>query len=166
MIKNKYTLIGLLLIVAGVIFTMTSYAYFSSDITGTASLTFATWDFKVDGDKLTYTTDLGNLYPGIDRNFKIALSAENSEIPVDYTILFNYPNNIPGNLKFYADEDKKIEINLNGDTLTGLLAAGVAEDVTIYYDWPYGSAAEEYVPGTAWFNMTIFGYQKDPSGGT
>ncbi len=166
MFKNKYTFIGIVLITIGVIITMSSYAAFTSSITGTASVVFAKWDFKIDGEKMSFTTDLGNLYPGIDRSFKLSLSAINSEIPVDYTILFNYPNNIPNNLKFYSDEGKTDEINLNGDTLTGFLAAGTSEDVTIYYDWLYGSAAEEYVPGTAWFNMTIFGYQRDPSGGT
>lgn len=144
---------------------VSSYAYFSSKVTGTGSITFARWSFEANDEEMSFTTDLGNLYPGIDRSFEISLSAIDSEVPVSYNVKFNYPNNIPENLRFYTDMYKQNEINLDGDTLSGVLAAGTQTVITIYYDWPYGSTAEQYVPGTAWFNMTIVGHQEDPSGG-
>ncbi|MBQ4633954.1 MAG: hypothetical protein IJB71_01245 [Bacilli bacterium] len=165
-VKNKlFICLGVFMMFLSVILTVTTYAYYSTKVTGSAYINLAIWDFKVNGKETSFTNDLGNLYPGIDRSFQIILSAVDSEVTVNYEVKFNYPNNIPANLKFYTDMYKQNEINLDGDTLTGVLSAGTEAVITIYYDWPYGSAAEEYVPGTAWFNMTIVGYQEEPSGG-
>ncbi len=165
MTKKSFFILCLALFIFSVVFTIRTYSYFSSQVTGTGLVTFATWNFEANDEEVSFTTDLGDLYPGIDKSFQLNLSAIGSEVPVDYTITFNYPNNIPANLKFYRDAAKQSEINLNGDTVTGTLTAGTATVITIYYDWPYGSAAEEYVPGNAWFNMTVSGHQKDPSRG-
>ena len=78
---------------------------------------------------------------------------------------FDNPHSVPANLKFYEDAAKHREISLNGGTVSGVLQAGTETVITIYYDWPYGSTAEPYVPGTAWFSMTVYGYQEDPSRG-
>lgn len=164
--KNKVLVgLGLFLMSMSIIISMTSYAYFTTKVTGTASVSLASWSFRANGEKMSFTTDLGNLYPGVDRSFEIELSAIDSEVPVRFNVNFNYPNNIPSNLKFYTDVYKQNEINLNGDTLSGVLSAGTKTVITIYYDWPYGSTAEENKTGNAWFNMTIVGYQEDPSGG-
>ena len=163
--KKVFAIICLALFVFSVVFTMQSYSYFSSRVSGTGNITFATWRFEANDEDMSFTTDLGNLYPGIDRSFQVKLSAIGSEVPVAYTITFSYPNNIPANMKFYRDAAKQQQINLNGDTVTGSLTAGTETVITIYYDWPYGSSAEEYVPGTAWFNMTVAGHQIDPSRG-
>jgi len=164
---SKKIFIGLcfVLFVFSVIFTFQSYAYFSTTVTGQGRVTFASWDFEANDSPISFTTDLGDLYPGIDKSFQVKLGAIGSDVPVNYTVTFSYPNNIPSNLKFYRDAAKQNEINLNGGTVSGVLSAGTETVITIYYDWPYGSAAEEYVPGTAWFNMTISGRQTDPSGG-
>lgn len=163
--KKAFFALCVALFIFSIVFTMQTYSYFSNRVTGTGHVTFATWSFKANGEDVSFTTDLGELYPGIDRSYQVRLSAIGSEVPVDYTVTFNYPNNIPANLKFYRDAAKQREINLNGDTVTGTLEAGTETVITIYYDWPYGSSAEEYVPGNAWFNMTISGHQKDPSRG-
>ena len=163
--KKAFLILCIALFIFSVVFTMKTYSYFSTRVTGTGHVTFATWSFKANSEPISFTTDLGDLYPGIDKSFQLRLSAVGSEVPVNYTITFNYPNNIPANLKFYKDASKQQQINLNGGTVSGVLQAGTETVITIYYDWPYGSTAEEYVPGTAWFNMTIFGYQEDPSGG-
>ena len=153
------------LFVFSVVFTMQTYSYFSTTMTGTGYVTFANWRFTADDETTSFTTDLGELYPGIDRSYQVRLSAVGSDVPVEYTVTFSYPNNIPQNLKFYRDAAKQQEINLDGGTVSGNLTAGTETVITIYYDWPYGSSAEEYVPGTAWFNMTISGHQIDPSRG-
>lgn len=163
--KKVFIVLCLALFVFSVVFTIQTYSYFSNNVTGTGRVTFADWSFTADNSPTSFTTDLGDLYPGIDRSFQVRLSAVGSDVPVDYTVTFNYPNNIPANLKFYRDAAKQQEINLNGGTVTGQLTAGTETVITIYYDWPYGSSAETYVPGTAWFNMTIYGRQKDPSRG-
>ena len=163
--KKAFFVICICLFILSVAFTMRTYSYFSNRVVGSGYVTFANWSFKADDQEVSFTTDLGELYPGIDRSFQVRLSAIGSDVPVSYTITFNYPNNIPSNLKFYRDAAKQQQINLNGDTVTGSLSAGTDTVVTIYYDWPYGSSAEEYVPGTAWFNMTVSGHQTDPSRG-
>ena len=164
--KDKIlTALGIVLMIGAVVLATTSYARFVSGVKGTANITLARWEFTANDETMSFSSDLGELYPGIDKYFQVILSAENSDVDVDYKIKFNYPNNIPENLKFYSDSAKTQEINLDGDTLSGILTAGKRTVITIYYDWPYGSAAEKYTPGTAWFNMTIDGHQKDPSGG-
>ncbi len=163
--KKVFLLVCISLFIFSIVFTMQTYSYFSTNVTGTGSVTFANWSFKANGEDTSFTTDLGELYPGIDRSYQVRLSAIGSDVPVDYTVTFNYPNNIPANLKFYKDSAKQQEINLDGGTGTGTLNAGTETVITIYYDWPYGSSAEAYVPGNAWFNMTIVGHQKDPSRG-
>lgn len=153
------------LFVFSVVFTIETYSYFTTRVTGTGHVTLASWSFKANDETTSFTTDLGELYPGIDRTYQVRLSAVGSEVPVTYTITFSYPNNIPQNLKFYKDAAKLQEIDLDGGTVSGTLTAGTETVITIYYDWPYGSSAEEYVPGTAWFNMTVSGHQTDPSRG-
>ena len=163
--KKIFLVLCLALFAFSIVFTMRTYSYFSNRVVGSGYVTFANWSFKADDQEVSFTTDLGELYPGIDRSFQVRLSALESEVPVNYTVTFSYPNNIPANLKFYRDAAKQSQINLDGGTVSGVLQAGTETVITIYYDWPYGSSAEEYVPGNAWFNMTISGHQTDPSGG-
>ena len=165
MSKKKFIIVCILLLVASILLTMGTYSYFTTKVTGTATLVTASWSFKANGETTSFTTPLGDLYPGINRSFDIRLSAVGSEVPVVYTVRFNNPHNISSNLKFYRDSGKQSEINLSGDTVSGTLGAGAETVITIYYDWPYGSTAESYVPGDAWFNMTVSGHQKDPSEG-
>ena len=163
--KKVFLIICVALFAFSIVFTIQTYSYFSTQVTGTGRVTFADWSFTANGEATSFTTDLGELYPGIDRSYQVRLSAVGSDVPVDYTVTFSYPQNIPANLKFYRDAAKQQQINLDGGTVSGSLNAGTETVITIYYDWPYGSSAEEYVPGTAWFNMTISGHQTDPSGG-
>ena len=163
--KKTFLVMCIFLFIFSVAFTVETYSYFSTQVTGYGSFRLATWNFEVNDEALSFTTDLGELYPGIDRSYQVKLSAVGSEVPVDYTLTFNYPHNIPENLKFYRDAGKQLEINLNGDTVIGRLDANTETVITIYYDWPYGSSAEEYIPGDAWFNMTVSGHQTDPSRG-
>ena len=163
--KKAFLILCITLFIFSIVFTMKTYSYFSSQIGGTGHVTFADWSFEANDESVSFTTNLGELYPGIDRSYQLKLSAVGSDVPVDYTVTFSYPNNIPANLKFYRDQAKQSEIDLDGDTVTGRLSAGTETVITIYYDWPYGSSAEAYVPGDAWFNMTISGHQTDPSGG-
>ena len=165
MSKKIFAVIGVALFTFSVVFTVQTYSYFASNVTGSGYITFASWSFTANGESTSFTTDLGELYPGIDRSYQVRLSAIGSDVPVEYTVLFNYPNDIPANLKFYKDSAKQQEINLDGGSITGTLAAGTETVITIYYDWPYGSTAEDYFPGNAWFNMTISGHQKNPNEG-
>ena len=163
--RKLFLLLCASLFIFSVVFTIQTYSYFATNVTGTSTLVLANWNFEVDDENMSFTTDLGDLYPGIDRSYQMRLSAVGSDVPVEYTITFNYPHNIPSNLKFYKDSAKQQEINLNGGTVSGNLNAGTTSVITIYYDWPYGSSAEEYIPGNAWFNLTIVGLQTDPSRG-
>ncbi len=163
--KKVFFVICLGLFIISIFATYQSYARFTSSVTGTASLRTAHWDFVVNNESTTFTTNLGNLHPGIENSYSIRLSALGSDVDVAYTITFGSPHDIPANLKFYRDSAMQSEISLNGGTITGTVQARTDNVITIYFAWPYGSTVEQYVPGEPWFNMTIVGRQTDPSGG-
>jgi len=163
--KKVFLAICLGLFIFSLVVTYESYALFTSQVKGSATLRTARWDFLVNGERTTYTTNLGDLYPGVSNSFSMRLGAIGSEVDVEYSIKFDSPHDIPANLKLYRDAALQSEINIDGGTVSGSIQAGTETVITIYYAWPYGSAVEQYVPGEPWFNMTIIGYQKDPSGG-
>ena len=163
--KVLFFILCLGLFLTSVFVTYRSYAAFTSGVTGTATLKTAHWSFTADGESSTFTTNLGDLHPGVENSYSVRLSAVGSDVDVDYTITFGSPHDIPANLKFYRDSAKQIEISLNGGTVSGTIQARTESVITIYFAWPYGSTVEQYVPGEPWFNMTMVGRQTDPRGG-
>ncbi len=163
--KKVFFVICLGLFIFSFMFTYKSYASYRSSVTGTASVRTAHWDFIVNNMRQTFTIDLGDLYPGVENSYDVRLNAVGSDVDVHYTITFDSQHDIPANMGIYRDSTHQYEISLNGGTVTGTVQAGTENVITIYYAWPYGSAVEPYVPGEPWFNMTIVGYQEDPSRG-
>ena len=163
--KKVFLAICVCLFVFSVTITFETYARYQSSVTGTATLSTAHWSFVANDVTTTFTVDLGSLYPGIDNSYDIRLSAIGSDVDVDYTITFDSAVDIPANLGFYKDSAKQLPINVNGGTVSGRVQAQTDTVITIYYEWPYGTDVEQYVPGEPEFKMTIVGRQKDPSGG-
>ncbi len=165
MSRKIYCVLCIILFALAIIITYTSYAYFRTEMTGTATLTAANWAFTVNDATTPFTVNLGDLYPGVDNSFQLKLSAVGSEVPVEYTIKFTDAVDAPNNLHFYRDSGKNLEVSLNDGTFTGNLSAGAETYVTIYYYWPYGNSAEPYVPGQFSFTIEINGHQKNPNEG-
>ena len=114
--KNAILLLVLLLLVAiSASYIAGTYAKYTSEIknnNGTA--TVAKWAFDTDNTAQTLTINLAETYdestlvdgkiaPGTQGSFNIALSNENSEVGVDFTIKINSITDKPTNLKFYKD---------------------------------------------------------------
>lgn len=150
--KKSLFVIALLLLV-GVTsgYVASTYAKYTSEITGNSgTATVAKWAFEDDNTAQTLTINLADTYdattlvadriaPGTAGSFNIALSNENSEVGVDFTIALDSITNIPTNLKFYKDSSYTTELTPGTSTITGQLVAG--EDsfagVPIYWRWEY-----------------------------
>ena len=150
--RNAILLLVLLLLVAiSASYIASTYAKYTSEIkdnNGTA--TVAKWAFDTDNTKKTLEINLAETYdastlvankiaPGTQGSFNIALSNENSEVGVDFTIKLNSITNIPTNLKFYKDASFTTELTPGTSTITGQLVAGEKNfaGVPIYWKWAY-----------------------------
>lgn len=163
--RNKFLIFCIILFAFSVFFTIRTYAAFRTTVAATGKLRTAAWSFKANGTPSSFSTDLGELFPGASGNFEVRLSAAGSDVPVEYIITFENPVNIPENLHFYQDEDKQIEIDLDGGTMAGSLPKGTERIITVFYNWPSGNEAEAVNDGLVSFDMTIVGYQENPEEG-
>lgn len=169
-------------IVAVILFAMAvglfvgAYARFQTVVTGTGTLTTATWAFKVNGSTETFTVDLteGTVYNAIDvggvkkiqpgsyGSFDLVLSAEGSEVPVTYNAVFgDLSGNVPTDLALYSDDQYSQPLaNVNGQEI----AAGAQATVTIYWKWTYTANDDTQFSGASLnLPITITGYQVDPN---
>ena len=115
----------------------------------------------VNNQPTTFTASLGDLYPGKSGQVDLNLSAEASGLDVNAVVSFSGLTNWPANLKLYKDQAKTELITVGTTTISRTITAGHADTVTIYYDWPYGSSAEDGPSSnqTASFNITVVGTQ-------
>lgn len=161
--NKKVLLLGSLVVfLISLFLSVKTYSRYRTSATISSTLFSASWHFEANDQTTSFITDLGDLYPGINRSFDIDLSSIGSEVPVEYTITFSNPVNIPAKLIFYSDFFKHNQINLNGGTVTGEMGANTTKKVTIYYDWAF-EGAESASSGTASFNISVAGRQKNPN---
>lgn len=173
-------------IVAVILFAMAvglfvgAYARFQTTVTGTGTLTTATWSFQVNGSTSSFDVDLasGTVYntiavevdgetvnkiqPGSYGSFDLVLSAVGSEVPVTYNATFGaLAGEVPTNLALYSDNTYTTTLaNVSGD----VIAAGSTKTVTIYWKWLYTETNETQFSGqTLNLPITITGYQVDPN---
>lgn len=173
-------------IVAVILFAMAvglfvgAYARFQTTVTGTGTLTTATWSFQVNGSTSSFDVDLasGTVYntiavtvgnetinkiqPGSYGSFDLVLSAEGSEVPVTYNAKFGaLVGDVPENLALYSDDTYTTTLaNVSGD----VIAAGSTKTVTIYWKWLYTETDEtEFSGKTLNLPITITGYQVEPN---
>ena len=161
--NKKVLLLGSLFVfLVSLFLSVKTYSRYRTQITVSGTMFSASWHFEANDQVTSFATNLGDLYPGINRSFDINLSSVGSEVPVEYTITFSNPVNIPNKLIFYSDFFKHNQINLNGGTVTGEMGANTTKKVTIYYDWAF-EGAETAGSGTASFNLSVTGRQKNPN---
>lgn len=143
---NKILYAGAALAVLAIGFAAGTYAYYQNTITGTASGTVLAWNCtansKPEGE--TFTLSMGALYPGKGGPLKITIA---SSILADYKVTFNNIKNmgtgsVHPNLNLYkkynASTKTYTEVINDSETIPGEVAAGGTEEVTFYYNWPYG----------------------------
>ena len=155
---NKILYAGASLAVLAIGFAAGTYAYYQNTITGTASGTVLAWNCTANtkGDGEQFTISLGSLYPGSSGSKTITIA---SSILADYKVTFNTFTNMGTgsnhpNLNLYKDSGFATKINAS-DTIDGEVTAGGTEDVTFYYNWPYGSAKEDYNSSAPSVSVTV-----------
>ena len=160
---NKILYAGASLAVLAIGFAAGTYAYYQNTITGTASGTVLAWNCTANtkGDGEEFTISLGSLYPGSSGSKTITIA---SSILADYKVTFNTFTNMGTgsnhpNLNLYKDSGFATKINAS-DTIDGEVTAGGTEDVTFYYNWPYGSAKEDYNSSAPSVSVTVTCSQK------
>lgn len=145
---NKILYAGAALTVLAIGFAAGTYAYYQNTITGTASGTVLAWNCTANGkgDGEQFTIPLGGLYPGSYGSKTITIA---SSITARYTITFDTFTNMGAgsnhpNLNLYKDSGFATKINAS-DTITGTITTNNGKaDVTFWYNWPYGTAKENY----------------------
>ena len=160
---NKILYAGASLAVLAIGFAAGTYAYYQNTITGTASGTVLAWNCTANtkGDGEQFKISLGSLYPGSSGSKTITIA---SSILADYKVTFNTFTNMGTgsnhpNLNLYKDSGFATKINAS-DTIDGEVTAGGTEDVTFYYNWPYGSAKEDYNSSAPSVSVTVTCSQK------
>lgn len=160
---NKILYAGASLAVLAIGFAAGTYAYYQNTITGTASGTVLAWNCTANtkGDGEQFTISLGSLYPGSSGSKTITIA---SSILADYKVTFNTFTNMGAgsnhpNLNLYKDSGFATKINAS-DSLTGEVTAGGSKEVTFYYNWPYGTAKEDYNSSAPSVSVTVTCSQK------
>ena len=160
---NKILYAGASLAVLAIGFAAGTYAYYQNTITGTASGTVLAWNCTANtkGDGEQFTISLGSLYPGSSGSKTITIA---SSILADYKVTFNTFTNMGTgsnhpNLNLYKDSGFATKINAS-DSITGEVAAGGSKTVTFYYNWPYGTAKEDYNSSAPSVSVTVTCSQK------
>ena len=147
--KKSLMIIVLLLLVgltAG--YVASTYAKYTSTVSGSGTATVAKWAFSTENATQTITIDLGGtvdtttlsadrIAPGTSGSFDVVLTNGDTEVGVDYSIMLTTITNQPTNLKFYSDNTYTTELTPGTTTITGTLDAEDATGVTIpiYWQW-------------------------------
>ena len=144
--NNKILYISIAILVLAIGIAFGTYAYYQTTISGTISGNVAKWSFKANGETSSFNLDLGNLYPGVSNTYNIELSAEDSDLDVYYEVFiegsFSYETRY--NL-LYWDSSYTIPIQYcKTKGKYGIISAGEDVIITLYFNWPYGTAAEYY----------------------
>lgn len=150
---NAFSISVIALLVVAILGTGV-YAYYQTQISGTASVTAVDWEFTVDGETATFNKSFGPLKPGYEGEIDFVLGAKKSGVDVDWTISANYAadSDTITNLKFYTTrsgsagnytyEGEISELSTTAKQLTsGELTKGSEATVKIYVVWPYGDAS-------------------------
>ena len=188
MMNKKSLLIIVLLVLVGLTtgYVASTYAKYTSTVTGSGTATVAKWAFATDNATQNITIALnptvdattlvnGKIAPGTTGSFNIALVNTNSEVGVDFSIALDSISNKPTNLKFYKDSSYTTELTPGTSTVTGQLTAGDSTGVTvpIYWRWEYETNAiatndpidtqDGEAANTLTIGVTITGVQTQPS---
>lgn len=185
--KKKNIGIFLLILLVGVLgaYIAGTYAKYTGTVAKNGTATIAKWAFNSDNtsgniditltptpDATTVATD--KIAPGTSGSFDIVVSNENSEVGINYEIIFGSLANVPTNLIFKIGGTT---VTPATQKITGTLPAGQKETISLVWEWPYETPANsaagdpaDIANGTASgtnlnmsFTATINGTQVPPS---
>lgn len=110
--KNKKKIGGIVLLISLILVIFlagyTFARYYKSINAGGTTASIARWSFGSKNEKAIINLSEEKIAPGSSGQFEIEVDATNSEVDVDYEILVSEENNIPTNMKFYAEtKDEK-----------------------------------------------------------
>jgi len=159
-IKDNMFTYGLIAVVLALGVAVGTFAYYQTTVTGTAGGTVLSWDCALGSSGVQKST-FANMYPGVSGSITFNIK---SSITADYTITItgftNMNSGTHANLKLYKDSAHSTAIAANG-TITGTVSSnGANSATTIYYYWPYGTAAETYSASAPSFTYSITCTQK------
>ena len=147
--KNKIYGLSFLLLVLTFIYIGT-YAYYMRVVEGKIKANTGAFTFDVLYNNATFkevdlasTTGVSNktvIVPGDKGSFDLVAKGSGSNVDIEYTIAFN-GSSVPSNMIFYLDENKTKVLDIETNTIEGvLLTSGTMEKThTIYWEWPYDS---------------------------
>ena len=138
-----------------------AYAYYQTTITGTISGSVSKWSFKANNQTSTFNIDFGSLYPGKYAEYSLGLSAEDSDLPVMFELIFHWPESDNAGSLLDIGMSKKLFV-LNAQThwlnpantedphdewsnwdlrdipgLKGIIMPGEKATIPLYYNWGY-----------------------------
>ena len=181
--KNSYLYIIFLALAFIILLGTGAYAYYQTTISGTITGTVARWSFKANNQTSTFNLDFGSLYPGKTGTYNLELSAEDSDLPVVFEVIYHYPDDVaahtllkplcipteenPG-CKWYDNFSMPSEYNALLVGHKGYILAGEKATIPIAYNWPYdGEDDESMADGRiASLEVTIIGRQVNISNAT
>ena len=147
--KNKIYGLSFLLLALTFIYIGT-YAYYMRVVEGKIKANTGAFTFDVLYNNATFkevdlasTTGVSNktvIVPGDKGSFDLVAKGTGSNVDIEYTITFN-GSSVPSNMIFYLDENKTKVLDIETNTIEGvLLTSGTMEKThTIYWEWPYDS---------------------------
>ena len=163
--KKSYLYIIFLALAFIILLGTGAYAYYQTNITGTISGSVAKWSFKANNQTSNFNIDFGSLYPGKYAEYNLELSAEDSELPVAFELIFHYAVVSNGFSEAgYNVLSHAFKIGNSSNTLgtavglKGLIMPGEKATIPIIFDWPYGDA---YYEGDADFYVQLADTGKD-----
>ena len=147
--KDKIYGLSFLLLALTFIYIGT-YAYYMRVVEGKIKANTGAFTFDVLYNNATFrevdlasTTGVSNktvVVPGDKGSFDLVAKGSGSNVDIEYTITFN-GSSVPSNMIFYLDENKTKVLDIETNTIEGvLLTSGTMEKThTIYWEWPYNS---------------------------
>lgn len=169
--KNRNKIIIFLVIALLMIGGVTYALYIQSSVAKGTSIV-ARWRFKANNSKESFTIDLtknasnllnGKIGPGSYGSFDIILDGTGSQVDIDYVVSFDKLENIPMNMKFYADAGKSKTVSLSSYEINGVISYGgsMQKKYTIYWEWPIdGNGDTSYAGKTLSFDVLVDAVQK------
>ena len=151
--NNKILYISIAILVLAVGIAFGTYAYYQTTITGTISGNVSKWSFKANNQTSTFNLDFGALYPGKTGEYAIELSAEDSELPVAFELIFHWPEVLTASFTFNSPAeaeysallaniffDSSYTFNTEFDQIVGfkgIIMQGEKVEIPLYYYWNY-----------------------------
>ncbi|MBE5806345.1 MAG: hypothetical protein E7313_06565 [Clostridiales bacterium] len=152
--RNILIVVLILVTIASVCAGLFAWAKYQTTINGTATGETAKWSFKVsDGDTSTQEIEFpmtrtdnntsvaeGKIAPGTYGKLEIGIDATGTETALTY-VIEGTTENLPTNLKFYADEDRILDLTVSDNKFSKggymkLNEVGVRNEI-IYWEWPF-----------------------------